>query len=66
MRRKTVTKSDEALYHAVARLWEVVHTLSLRVKSYQTADKDDVIENDLLEAQRQLAIYRELLRENRA
>jgi hypothetical protein len=61
-----MNKTDAALYHSVNLLWNAVQTISLRIKTDATADKDHIIETDLLEAHKALTEYRTLLRENKA
>lgn len=61
-----MTKTDRELYSAVNLLWNAVQTISIKVKDMRTADKDDIIETDLLAAHEALTRYRESLRENRA
>lgn len=60
-----MTKSDKALYHAVNLLWNAVQTISLKIKDERTADRDDIIETDLIAAHKALTEYRSLLRENK-
>jgi len=61
-----MTKTDKELYHAVNLLWNAVQTMSLKIKTDRTADRDDIIETDLLASHEALTRYRESLRENRA
>ncbi len=60
-----MTKSDKALYHSVNLLWNAVQTISLKIKDERTADRDDIIETDLIAAHKALTEYRSLLRENK-
>ncbi len=61
-----MTKTDRELYNAVNLIWNAVQTISYKVKDPRSADRDDIIETDLLAAHEALTRYRELLRENRA
>ncbi len=60
-----MTKTDKELYHAINLLWNAVQTISLKIKDDRSADRDDIIETDLIAAHEALTRYRALLRENK-
>lgn len=58
-----MTKADDALYRTLDLTWHVLDTMRGKIKDYRTADKDGIIEDDLLNMRNELARWREFKRE---
>ncbi len=58
-----MTKADDALYKTLDLNWHILHTIASKVKDYRSADKDGIIEDDMLKMRAELTRWRELMRE---